>query len=105
MHTNLNAQGHLQKCLLVGEVLVFSQNLSGKWGRPLRCLRLQAVRSGGILSPLLWSLVVDKLLGEINKGYYAIGYADDIAILINGKFPQTVSRGAADSPRTGTAMV
>jgi hypothetical protein len=35
---------------------------------------------------------VDELLGELNKeGYYAVGYADDIAILINGKFPQTVS--------------
>jgi hypothetical protein len=35
---------------------------------------------------------VDKLLRELNEGgYYAIGYADDIAILINGKFLQTVS--------------
>jgi hypothetical protein len=47
---------------------------------------------GVVLSPLLWSLVMDKLIGELNEGgYYAIGYADDIAILINGKFPQTVS--------------
>jgi hypothetical protein len=47
---------------------------------------------GGILLPLLWSLVVDKLLGELNEGgYYAVGYADNIEILINGKFPQTVS--------------
>jgi hypothetical protein len=44
-----------------------------------------------MLLPLLWSLVVDELLGKLNKGgYYAIGYADDMAILINGKFPQTV---------------
>jgi hypothetical protein len=35
---------------------------------------------------------VDGLLGELKEGgYYATGYADDIAILINGKFPQTVS--------------
>jgi hypothetical protein len=47
---------------------------------------------GGVLSPLLWSLVIDDLLwGLINNGYYTVGYADDIAILINGKFPQTVS--------------
>jgi hypothetical protein len=41
-----------------------------------------------VLSPLIWSLVVFQFLGELNKGGY---YADDIAILINGKFTQTVS--------------
>jgi hypothetical protein len=45
-----------------------------------------------VLSPLLWGLVVDDLLRELNdKGYYTIGYADDIAIQIQGKFPSTVS--------------
>jgi hypothetical protein len=45
-----------------------------------------------VLSPLLWSLVVDGLLwGLNNNGYYTIGYANDIAIQINGKFLQTVS--------------
>jgi hypothetical protein len=35
---------------------------------------------------------VDDLLWELNyRGYYTVGYSDDIAILINGKFPQTVS--------------
>jgi hypothetical protein len=35
---------------------------------------------------------VDDLPWELNNsGYYTVGYADDIAILINGKFPQTVS--------------
>jgi hypothetical protein len=43
-------------------------------------------------SPLLWSLVVDDLLWELNSnGYHTVGYADDIAILINGKFSHTVS--------------
>jgi hypothetical protein len=46
---------------------------------------------GGVLSPLLWSLVVDDLWELNDSGYYTVGYADDIAILINGKFPQTVS--------------
>jgi hypothetical protein len=47
---------------------------------------------GGVLSPLLWSLVVDKLIGGLDRnGYYTLGYADDIAILICGKFPNTVS--------------
>jgi hypothetical protein len=47
---------------------------------------------GGILSPLLWSLVVDKLVeGLKENGYNTLGYADDIAILDSGKFPYTVS--------------
>jgi hypothetical protein len=47
---------------------------------------------GGVLSPLLWSLVVKELIGGLNgNGYYTLGYADDIAILIHGKFLNTVS--------------
>jgi hypothetical protein len=35
---------------------------------------------------------MDKLLWELNDNdYYTEGYADDISILINGKFPQIVS--------------
>jgi hypothetical protein len=47
---------------------------------------------GGLLSPLLWSLVVDDHLVKLNsRGYYAQAYADDIVIFINGKFPGTIS--------------
>jgi hypothetical protein len=47
-----------------------------------RCLQ------GGVLLPLLWSLVMDNLLWGLNKnGYYTTGCTDDIAILLNGKFP------------------
>lgn len=47
---------------------------------------------GGVLSPLLWSLAVDGLLRGLNEaGTLAIGYADDIAILVSGKFSGTVS--------------
>jgi hypothetical protein len=35
---------------------------------------------------------VDDFLWELNyRGYYTVGYSDDIAILIKGKCPQTVS--------------
>jgi hypothetical protein len=50
------------------------------------CLQL------GILLPLLWSLVMDELLWDLNDNdYYTVGRADDTAILINRKLPQTVS--------------
>jgi hypothetical protein len=38
---------------------------------------------GGVLSLLLWDLVVDDLLLTLNnQGYYTLGYTDDIVILI-----------------------
>jgi len=40
---------------------------------------------GGVLSPLLWSLVVDSLLVEMEfEGHYCQGYADDGVILSSG---------------------
>jgi hypothetical protein len=61
-------------------------------GETLRTSAARGCPQRGVLSPLLWSLVVDDLLWELNSnGYYTIRYADDIAILINGKFPYTVS--------------
>jgi hypothetical protein len=47
---------------------------------------------GGVLSPLLWCLVVDDLLARLSGGgVYAQGYEDDICLLATGKFPNTVS--------------
>ena len=44
------------------------------------------------MSPLLWSLVVDELLTKLpQEGYYIQRYADDITILVFGKFPNTVT--------------
>lgn len=46
---------------------------------------------GGIISPLLWDLVIDSLLNDLNgKGYSTIGYAGDITIPITGKFESTL---------------
>jgi hypothetical protein len=47
---------------------------------------------GGVLSPLLWCLVVDDLIARLSgDGVYCQGYADDICLLVMGKFPNTVS--------------
>jgi hypothetical protein len=46
-------------------------------GRSSRCLP-----AGGVLSLVVWSLVVNELLVELNGfGCNAMGYADDIASL------------------------
>ena len=47
---------------------------------------------GGVLSPLLWCLVVDDLLARLSgSGVFIQGYTDDIRLLVVGKFPNTVS--------------
>jgi Reverse transcriptase (RNA-dependent DNA polymerase) len=41
---------------------------------------------GGVLSPLLWSLmVIDELLNDLDRqGYEVIGFADDLVITVRG---------------------
>jgi Reverse transcriptase (RNA-dependent DNA polymerase). len=48
--------------------------------------------SRGVLSPLLWCLVVDDLIARPGgNGIYIQGYADDICLLAMGKCPNLVS--------------
>jgi hypothetical protein len=45
----------------------------------------------GVLSPRQSNLVIDKLMACINnKGFCAIDYADDIVIIVQGKYTHTV---------------
>lgn len=47
---------------------------------------------GGVLSPLMWSLVVDGLLQMLDtEGFEVVGYADDLVIIVRGKDDQTIS--------------
>ena len=47
---------------------------------------------GGVLSPLLWSLVVDDLLNSLEeKGFEVVGFADDVVIIVRGKYDSVVS--------------
>jgi hypothetical protein len=46
---------------------------------------------GGVLSLLLWNLLVDRLLVVTNDlGFSTFGYADDTVIIVQGKFAHTV---------------
>lgn len=49
---------------------------------------LQNSLQGGVLSPLMWSLVVEELIWSLKDYYY---YCKCTAIIINIKFPQNVS--------------
>jgi len=46
---------------------------------------------GGLLSPLLCNIAVYKLLWILEGGSYkVVAYADDVAIIFNGKYTQTL---------------
>jgi len=46
---------------------------------------------GGVLSPLLWSSLVDELLERLTRrGILCQGYADDIVIIARGKYQETL---------------
>ncbi|XP_055714217.1 uncharacterized protein LOC129808462 [Phlebotomus papatasi] len=46
---------------------------------------------GGVLSSLLWTMVVNSLLVQLNSANaYTQGYADDVCIVIRGKFLSTL---------------
>jgi hypothetical protein len=72
----------LEDCMAVAGLGGFSVKLVISRGCP----------QGGVLSPLLWCLVVDDLLARLSGSVVFIqGYADDICLLAMGKFPNTVS--------------
>lgn len=46
---------------------------------------------GGVLSPLLWSLVVDELLQILtDEGIMCVGYADDVVVVVRGRCDSTL---------------
>jgi len=46
---------------------------------------------GGVLSPLLWCLIVDEQIARLNRGGVRTqGHTDDICLLEAAKFPHTV---------------
>lgn len=46
---------------------------------------------GGVLSPLLWSILVDELLVKLNgNGFTTVGYADDITVIVEGTHDNTI---------------
>lgn len=60
-------------------------------GQTLKAKTSRGCPQGGVLSPLLWCLVVDDLITRLNRAsIYAQAYADDVAILIRGKFFNTL---------------
>ena len=75
------------KVTLEGHVAVVTLNEIS-----LRFVISRGCPQGGVLSPLLWCLVVNNSITRLSGGGIFIqGYADDICLLAVGKFPNTVS--------------
>lgn len=52
---------------------------------------MKDVHKGGVLSSLLWNLVADELLQILDgEGIFAVGYADDFAIFVKGKYEEVL---------------
>ena len=67
--------------------MLSSRIISAKLGQfSISAKTTKGCPQGGVLSPLLWSIVVDKILNDLNNcGFLTQGYADDIVIIIRGK--------------------
>ena len=53
---------------------------------------LKGCPQGGVLSPLLWNIVVDDLIELVNNsGIFCQGYADDVVVMVSGKQIETLS--------------
>ncbi|GJQ72418.1 hypothetical protein Trydic_g3497 [Trypoxylus dichotomus] len=51
----------------------------------IRAMVAAGCPQGGVLSPLLWCLLVDDLLSDLRRaGFYAQSCADDITIMVSG---------------------
>ena len=75
------------ECMLKGRIIQ-----SELLGDELWATTTRGCPQGGVLSPILWSLVVNSLITELNKGpHVTVGYADDLVILTNGLFPSTTT--------------
>ncbi|GAB0090988.1 uncharacterized protein DMENIID0001_057790 [Sergentomyia squamirostris] len=58
---------------------------------PLRMKTTRGCPQGGVLSPLMWSLVVDELLIKLSdNGILCQAYADDIVIIARGKYEEAL---------------
>ena len=60
-------------------------------GNEITTLASRGYPQGGVLSNILWNMVVDSLLNTLNdNGYFTQAYADDIAVVITGRYTDTL---------------
>jgi hypothetical protein len=71
----------LSNCTVRAEIRGVSSTMMVRRGCP----------QGGVLSPVLWNMVINFMLSRLNnESLSAQGFAEDISIVINEKFLSTV---------------
>jgi len=76
---------------LVNQMLVSRIVNSELGGSTIRRQVVRGTPQGGVLSPLLWNIVINRLLLQLEKeGIGVVAYADDVAIAVSGKHLSTI---------------
>lgn len=72
---------------LAAQIITFRKIISVLGCTTLTRYVARGTPQGGTLSPLLWNIVISSLLIKLEKsGVKAIAYAEDVALVANGKF-------------------
>ena len=72
--------------------LLCDRTVAAEWGGAKATRKVnRGTPQGGVLSPLLWIMVVNDLLIELEtQGCRVTAYADDVVLMVKGKFLNTV---------------
>ena len=67
--------------------------IKAEWGDThIQKTATRGTPQGGVISPLLWILTVDEILKDMRtNGVKIEAYADDVVIIVTGKFLNTLS--------------
>lgn len=85
----LGVNGHLVKWIAV--MLCTRNVISDVGSSKLSMYVNRGTPQGGVLSPLLWLLVVNDVLQDFDsRSTKVVAYADDVVIMVSGLFPQTL---------------
>ncbi|XP_076548117.1 uncharacterized protein LOC143306051 [Osmia lignaria lignaria] len=77
----------------LGNMLRTRTIITSSDGSSLRARIARGCPQGGVLSPLLWTLVVDGLLCRLSEeGFLVLGYADDICISVKSRHQHYIAR-------------
>jgi hypothetical protein len=81
------SRGLGQSCIdWMTEMLKCRRISSELGGKEMTVRATRGCPQGGVLSPLMWSLVIDELLVILEReGFEVVGYADDLVIMVRGK--------------------
>jgi hypothetical protein len=78
-------------CRWIGSMLESRLVHTSLMGSSLTAKVVGVCPQSGVLSPLLWNLLVDRrLVATSDLGFSTFGYADNIVVIIQGKFGHTV---------------